>query len=185
MSRELPYIDPVDQVWLGLAARLEMKVARSGAVFASWDGVDTLTISTADGFDPDDCLAQMIFHEICHALVESPSGLGRPDWGLENIDQRDLIREYACHRLQASLLTPHGLRTMLGPTTEHRSYYDALPADPLAAGDDPAIVIARIAHNKAITGSWAGDIQAALAATAAIAAAVQPFAGGSLWSTAG
>lgn len=184
MSRELPYIDPVDQIWLTLAARMKIKVTRSESAFASWDGVDTLTLSTPAGFDPDDCLAQMIFHEICHALVEAPAGLGRPDWGLENIDQRDLVREHACHRLQASLLAPHGLRAMLGPTTEHRPYYDALPADPLAAGDDPAIPISAAAHHRAVTGAWAELIQDALRATAAIAAAVRPFAVGSLWAAA-
>ena len=184
VSRELPYIDPVDQIWLTLANRLDMKVTRSDSVFASWDGSGTLTISTPAGFDPDDCLAQMIFHEICHALVESPSGLERPDWGLENIDQRDLVREHACHRLQASLLAPHGLRTMLGPTTDHRPYYDALPVDPLAAGDDPAIPIAAEAHKRAVTGCWSDCIQEALRATAAIAVAVGPFAAGSLWSAA-
>ena len=184
MSRELPYIDPVDQIWISLAKRLDMNVTRSESVFASWDGVATLTISTPAGFDPDDCLAQMIFHEICHALVESPSGLSRPDWGLENIDQRDLVREHACHRLQASLLAPHGLRTMLGPTTDHRPYYDSLPEDPLAPGDDPAIPLAISAHNIAVTGAWANHIQDALRATAAIAAAVRPFADGSLWSVA-
>ena len=60
MSRELPYIDPVDQVWLSLAGQLGMTVVRSDAVFASWDGRSTLTISTPEGFDPDDSLAQMI-----------------------------------------------------------------------------------------------------------------------------
>ncbi|MFT5681151.1 MAG: hypothetical protein ACI8RZ_002057 [Myxococcota bacterium] len=184
MSRELPYIDPVDQIWLGCARRLGITVVRSDEVFASWDGVDTLTISTPEGFDPDDSLAQMILHELCHALVESPDGLTARDWGLENIDQRDLVREHACHRLQARLLTPHGLRALLGPTTEHRPYYDALPPDPLSDGDDPAIGPAREGYSRSTSGPWAQDIAAALKATAAIAAVVAPFADGTLWAVA-
>ena len=115
--------------------------------------------------------------------MEAPEGVSKPDWGLENIDSRDLVREHACHRLQARLLAPHGLREMLGPTTEHRPYYDALPTDPLAPGDDPAIAAAVSAHHRAVTGPWAEPIQAALRATAAVAAAVRPFSGGSLWAT--
>ena len=184
MSRGLHYVDPVDQIWLTCAARLGMNIARSEDVFASWNGIDTLTISTPEGFDPDDCLAQMILHELCHALVEGPEGLLQPDWGLENIDRRDLIREHACHRLQARLLAPHGLRVMLGPTTEHRPYYDALPADPLADGEDPAISPAREGFTRACSGPWAATIAQALAATASIAVAVHGFAAGSLWAAA-
>ena len=182
MSRALPYIDPVDQIWLSCAQRLGMTVQRSDAVFASWDGLDTLTISTPDGFDPDDSLAQMILHELCHALVEAPEGLTKTDWGLENVDQRDLVREHACHRLQAALLTPHGLRALLGPTTEHRPYYDALPPEPLSGDDDPAICPAREGYRRAISGNWSEVIAGALAATAAVAVAVRAFAGGTLWA---
>ncbi len=182
MSRELPYIDPVDQIWLCCARRLGMTVRRSDEVFASWDGVDTLTISTPDGFDPDDSLAQMIFHELCHALVEAPEGMTKTDWGLENIDQRDLVREHACHRLQAAVLAPHGLRTLLGPTTDHRPYYDDLPPDPLADGEDPAIGIARQGYRNAIGGDWSGVVAEALAATAAVAVAVRGFSEGTLWA---
>ena len=182
MSRALPYVDPVDQIWLCCAQRLGMTVRRSDAVFASWDGVDTLTISTPDGFDPDDSLAQMILHELCHALVESPGGMTKRDWGLENVDQRDLSREHACHRLQAALLTPHGLRTLLGPTTEHRPYYDALPPDPLSDDGDLAVWPAREGYKRAMSGDWSAAIAESLAATAAVAVAVRAFASGTLWA---
>lgn len=184
MSRELPYIDPVEQVWIGCVGRLGMSVRRDDAVYASWDGKSVLTICNPSCFDPDDSLAQMIFHELCHGLIEAPEGLTMRDWGLENIDERDLVREYACHRLQASLLIPYGLRIIFGPATDHRPYYDALPLDPLADGDDPAIALAREGHVRATTGPWAEAIDAALAATAAITAAVAPYAEGTLWSTA-
>ena len=64
------YIDPLDQVWIETARRIGLRVRRAGDVYASTGGDATLTICTRDGMDADDCLAQMIFHEICHSLVE-------------------------------------------------------------------------------------------------------------------
>ena len=165
------YRDPADVIWRGAARRLGWRVARSDEVYASWDGVDTLTLSTPEGFDPDDCIAQMIFHEICHALIGGPGATRRRDWGLENIDDRDLVLEHACHRLQAALADRHGLRGFFAVTTDWRPYWDALPPDPLAPGDDPAIGIARAAWPMATRGPWAATIERALAATAAVAAA--------------
>jgi hypothetical protein len=159
-------------------------VVRSDQVFASWDGVDTLTISDPAGFDPDDCMAQMIFHELCHALVEAPVGMTQPDWGLENIDDSDLVREHACHRLQAALTGPWGLRTVLAPTTCHRSYYQGLPDHPLMPGDDPAIQVAQEAYKRATVGPWAAVMQDALRATAALAGVLAPFGDASIWSSA-
>ncbi len=177
------YQDPLDLVWLATAARLNMRVERSAEVFASWDGVGTLTLSTPEHLDPDDCLAQMILHEICHALVQGPENLTRPDWGLDNFDDRDLVREHACHRLQAALLQPHGLRAMLTPTTVHRPYYESLPADPLADADDPAVAPAREGFARAFEVPWAEPLVAALTATAVIAAVVEPFAAPpSIWA---
>ena len=53
--------------------------------------------------DPDDSLAQLIFHELCHALVAGEHAFEREDWALCNLDGRDLIFEHACHRVQAAL----------------------------------------------------------------------------------
>lgn len=178
---ERHYQDPADAIWLATARRLGMRVTRSDQVFASWDGVDTLTISDPAGFDPDDCLAQMILHELCHALVEAPAGMTQPDWGLENIDERDVVREHACHRLQAALTDPWGLRTTLAPTTCHRTYYEALPAHPLLDGDDPAIGPAQEAYKRAVAGPWAAALQDALGATAALAGTLRPFEPDSIW----
>ena len=161
-----------------------MNVVRSATVFASWDGAQTLTISTAEHFDPDDCLAQMILHEICHALIEGPAGQAKSDWGLENIDARHRVHEHACHRLQAALSGPFGLRQMMAPTTEHRPYYEALPPNPLSAGTDPAIPMAQRAWPAATTGPWADAISQALSATAAIADTLRAFDGDSLWAAA-
>ena len=180
---DVRYRDPLDLIWLRCAARLGMTVARSGEVFASWDGRGTLTLSDDAGFDPDDSLAQMVFHELCHALIEGPAGLRRADWGLENIDDRHLVREHACHRLQASLAGRYGLRAFFAVTTDHRPYYDALPTDPLAPCDDPALPLALDAWPAAVRGDWSRPLHDALRATAALAAAVAPSAApDSLWS---
>lgn len=176
MPRDSRYLDPLELIWTRTALQLGMVVARSDEVYASWDGARTLTLSSPEGFDPDDCLAQMIFHEICHALVEGPASLRKIDWGLINTDDRDVVREQACHRVQAALADRHGLREFMGPTTDFRPYYDALPAHPLLPGPDPAIEPAREAWLRGTRGPWAPHIEAALAATAAIARAARPFA---------
>ncbi len=176
------YSDPVDIIWIETARRLGVRVVRSAEVFASWSGDGTLTLSTPAEMDPDDSLAQLVFHELCHALVEGPQGQGLPDWGLENVDDRDAVREHACHRLQAALAGAHGLRAFFAVTTDWRAYWDLLPADPLADGDDPAIPIARQAYRRATEGPWSAALADALRATASIAAAVAPFAAeSSLW----
>ena len=185
MPRDSRYLDPVDLLWTETAGRLGMRVDRSAEVYASWDGVERLTLSTPDGFDPDDCLAQMIFHEICHALVEGPASMRKIDWGLCNTDARDVAREHACHRVQAALADPYGLREFMGPTTDFRPYYDALPPHPLLHGEDPAIEPAQDAWRRGTRGPWAPHIADALAATAAIARLLRPFAPPeSLWARA-
>lgn len=177
------YRDPIDVIWLGVAHRIGWQVRRADDVYASWDGIDTLTLSTAEHFDPDDSLAQMILHEICHALVQGPDGQRETDWGLCNFDDRQLALEHACHRVQAALADTVGLRGFFGVTTDWRPYYDALPADPLAAGDDPTIERARAAWVEATEGPWAEAIADGLRATRAVARAVRPFAEQSdLWA---
>jgi hypothetical protein len=178
------YSDPIDLIWLETAKRLGITVLRSDSVFAAWDGSHQLTLSTQDHFDSDDCLAQLILHELCHAIVEGPSGNTKVDWGLCNIDERDLVREHACHRLQAHLTMPFGLRDFFGVTTEWRPYYDGLPQDPLEGDQDPATVIARRAATDFKNHPWRAQILHALEATAAIAALTQDFTDTrSLWST--
>lgn len=177
------YVDPADTIWITTAAQLGMRVVRSAEVFAAWDGAGMLTLDDGNDFDPDDSVAQLVFHEICHALVEGPEKFAVADWGLCNWTGRDVVREYACHRLQAALSAPHGLRWVLAPTTIYRPYYEALPADPLADANDPALEPARVAFRRATTGPWATALQAALEATAAVGRAVQPFAPAeSLWA---
>jgi hypothetical protein len=193
------YEDPLDRVWLVAAERLGFKVVRSADVYASTDGRRTIIVGTDEVLDPDDCLAQMILHELCHALVEGEDAEGQVDWGLDNQTDRHVAREHACLRLQAYLLGQHGLRGLLAPTTDYRAFWDALGEDPfaVAAADggrrEPSCVAARAAAYRAARSPWSPHLAEALAATAAIARAV-PLAGGashaapgalpSLWSRA-
>ena len=178
------YTDPLDLIWIAAARRMGMQVQRSDAVFASWDGARVLTLSTPEGFDPDDSVAQLVLHECCHALVEDARAWGAPDWGLENTDDRDLSAEHAAQRVQAALATPHGLRTFLAATTKWRDHYDSLPPNPLEGpASDPAVALAQAAFARAQRPPWGPALQDALHATAAVAAATRSFASAeSLWS---
>lgn len=186
MARPIPgtYDDPLDLVWLRCASACGLRVVRDPDVFASFDGDRTLRVCPPSDYDPDDSLAQLIFHELCHALVQGRSHRRRLDWGLVNTDDdTSAVAEHACHRLQAALLDRHGLRALLAVTTDWRPYWDALPDDPLAPGDDPAIDLAREAWPEAVRGPWSAPIHAALRATATIADGLRDLApSASLWS---
>jgi len=163
------YRDPLDIIWIDAAARMGMRVRRSDTVNASWDGCGVLTIGTPETLDPDDCVAQMILHEVCHALCEGPECLTKPDWGLENTDPAKRVHEHACLRLQAALADQYQMRSFFAATTFFRSYYDRLPDDPLADGSDPAIAVAKDAWVRAQRGPWAEPLRDALRRSAMIA----------------
>lgn len=172
MSRTIhaQYADPLDTLWLKFAEDVGIRVQRTPDTYASWDGAGTLSLSDSTGLDPDDCLAQMIFHEVCHALVQGPESLEWIDWGLENEGSgQDDVLEHACLRLQAALLTPLGLRDVLGPTTDFRSYYDALPPDPFSEQNPEereSIVRARAAFARRRQAPWGHHLEQTLERTA-------------------
>jgi len=170
---QLSYLDPLDAVWLTTAARIGFRVERSAEVYASTDGSGVMIIGEPSTLDPDDCLAQMILHELCHSLIEGQESLSVPDFGLDNESERDRAREHACLRLQAWLTVEHGLRQALAPTTDFRIYYDALPEDPIGELDDPACVSARQGAARSREAPWAPHLQEALKATATILRAAQ------------
>lgn len=178
------YEDPLDRIWIGCAARIGLRVTRDPAVYAATDGRGTLSIAPDDALDPDDSLAQMILHELCHSLVEGPESLQKVDWGLDNVSGRDDVREHACLRLQAWLTRPLGLSRVLAPTTEFRAFWDALGPDPFAPGDDASVFLARKGAARVDAPPWGPHLRAALHATAVIAHQVAPFADEprSLWS---
>jgi hypothetical protein len=161
-------LDPLDAIWLTVAARVGFKVERSAEVYASTDGKGVMTIGAPSTLDADDCLGQMILHELCHSLIEGAESLGVPDFGLDNESERHVVREHACLRLQAWLTDKHGLRQALAPTTDFRSYYDELPEDPFGDEEDPATGVATLGAARAEEGPWAPHLSEGLKATAKI-----------------
>jgi hypothetical protein len=168
--------DAIERIWIEAASRLGFRVERTGDAYATSDGRGTIAIGVGEALDVDDAVAQLIFHELCHAITQGAGAQVLPDWGLDNTGARDVVREHACLRLQAHLADAHGLRALMAPTTEYRAYHDALPPAPLATDDDPACAVAREAAARASAPRWHGPLRDALAATAAeLARAVHPL----------
>jgi hypothetical protein len=167
------YDDPLDRVWREAAREVGWGLVRAPDAYASFDGVATLTLTTPEHFDADDSVAQMVLHELCHALVAGPAAARQMDYGLENADDRDLLQEHATHRLQAFLAGRWGLRRVFAVTTDWRPYWDALPADPLADGRDPAIPLARAALARADAPPFEAALRRAFARTRSVIDAVQ------------
>ena len=109
----------------------------------------------------------------------------RADWGMDNTSDVDAWREHACLRLQRVLAGRHGLHRLFAPTTEYRTFWDALPADPLADRGERSVVAAILGLARVDEPPWAPALTEALAATAAIGALAARAAdgdGGSLWA---
>lgn len=170
------YVDPLDAIWIACAEAAGLSIQRGQNAYASTDGHGELLLSDAAGMDADDCLAQMILHEFCHALVQGPESFDWPDWGLENETGEDAPLEHACLRVQAALLAPLGLRQVLAPTTDYRAFYDELPEDPLVERkpeERESIIRARLALGRVSKPPYGPHLQTALEATATLVAAVQ------------
>jgi Fe-S-cluster containining protein len=164
----------IEAIWLHAAAALGWRVVRSAEAFAASDGAGTLSIGVREILDGDDAVAQLVFHELCHALVEGPAGQRLPDWGLENADGRDVVHEHACLRLQVHLCERFGLRELMAPTTEYRGYHGALAGDPLAPPDDPAAALVRAALARPDAAPFVAVLEEALHATCALLAERHP-----------
>lgn len=125
-------------MWIRCAEQLGFRVERSYEVYASYDGRGTILIASDESLDADDNLAQMIFHELCHALVEGDKGETEVDWGLPSSAIGCYPwREHACLRTQAWLADRVGLRHFFAPTTEFRvSFWDTLSANPFLASSE-------------------------------------------------
>ncbi len=173
---EHEYLDPLDTIWIRAIEEMGLRVVFTSGAYADCDGKGTLAIGTTRNLDPDDCVAQIIFHEICHWLVEGAESVHEVNWGVVNTSLRDLDREYASLRIQAALAEPYGLRQFLANTTDHRAYYDALPEDPLAPSEDGTTELAKIGLARATEAPWAPALQNALEATQKIVAATAPCA---------
>jgi hypothetical protein len=173
------YLDPCELIWLATAKRLGIHIRRSPLVFSATDGTGRLQLSTRDDLDPDDCLAQMFLHEICHWATNGVQTLAERDWGFD-LDGTVDHREHAGLRLQAWLADQAGLRQMFGPTGQFRQYYDRIPSDPLEPIDesewerqvvaDAAAAIARIQAPP-----WHPHVLQAMQATARLRELLTPF----------
>jgi hypothetical protein len=164
-------MDPLSQIWLNAARRIGLRVVRTADAYAATDGAGTLAIGRGDTLDPDDCLAQMIFHELCHSLIEGESSFERPDWGMDNTGPSDEWREHACLRLQWVMASRYGMRGLLAPTTSFReSFWNHLHGDVLADRSDRTVVAAIAGLRRAEGPPWNPALANALAATAQIAA---------------
>ncbi len=186
------YEDPLALIWCGMLSEMGLQLRRSADVFASWDGVDTLTISDAENMDPDDCLAQMIFHEICHAWVAGPEKRSQVDWGLPLFEDGRHIEEHATNRVQATVAGRYGLRRFMATTTVHRLYYDALGEDGLrmplddSKAEKKSVALAIEGLSRADRGPWAQPVARALGATRALGRIVGHYVDSdSIWSGAG
>jgi hypothetical protein len=169
----LHYQDPLDRVWTECALRVGLRLKRSEHAYATTDGKGLLELST--DLDGDDCLAQLIFHELCHSLVQGDASFALPDWGLDNQSDRDVPQEHACLRVQALLSRPYGLGAVLAPTTDFRAFYDALGDDPLST--DESSLLARRAAARSTSNRWGPHLHAALKATEDIVRTAARYAG--------
>ena len=178
MAREVThrYVDPLTHVWLGAARAIGLRVVRTPDAYATTDGSGTLAIATAEGMDTDDSLAQMIFHELCHSLVEGEDSFRAPDWGMDNTGPDHDFREHACLRVQWVLTGRHGLRAVFAPTTEFRAtFWNTLSGDVLADRTDPSVQLAIAALRRVGHPPWAPTLERALVASEQIARAAGLF----------
>jgi len=157
--------DAIDAIWIDAARSLGFLIARSDDAYASFDGVNKITVGNRSTLDDDDCVAQLVFHELCHGLTQGEASLVQPDWGLDNTTEDDVVREYACLHVQAWLSDRVGLRAPMTPTTVVKTYYGTLPDDPLSGSGD-AVAIARDTVASRLFAQWEPVLNRALVRTA-------------------
>jgi len=173
------YLDPCEVMWLATARRLGLHIRRSPLVFSATDGSGLLQLSTRDDLDADDCLAQMLLHEICHWCTNGEETHVERDWGFD-LDGPTDPREHSALRLQAWLADQVGMRSWFGPTGIYRQYYDRIPADPLLPMDDSewdetVTRVAAEAVDRIQSPPWHPHVLEAMRATSRLRALVRPF----------
>jgi hypothetical protein len=173
------YVDPCEVVWLATATRLGLHIRRSPLVFSATDGSGRLQLSTRDDLDEDDCLAQMLLHEICHWCTNGVETMNVRDWGFA-LDGPTDPREHAALRLQAWLADREDLRAFFGPTGVYRQYYERIPADPMQPMDDSGweahvCALAEQAILRIQMPPFAPHVQTAIHATATLRDALGDF----------
>lgn len=133
-----------DPHWHAVAAAFGFSVLREPGAYVAYCGDNILRVAPYPDLDPDDCLAQIVLHELCHFAVEGPESRDAWDWGLDNTTDRDDEAERDALRVQAALLAPFGLRTALAATTDFWRDYRDLPEAPLQASPRATAGAARI-----------------------------------------
>ncbi len=175
------YLDPIEVIWLSTATRLGIHIRRSPLVFSSTDGTGRLQLSTREHLDADDCLAQMLLHEICHWCTNGLETFTERDWGFA-LDGPTDPREHAGLRLQAWLADQAGLRTFFGPTGVYRQYYDRIPENPIEPMDSSeweahVCAVSEKAIERIQLDPWSPHVNNAIHATAQVRELVKPFLG--------
>jgi hypothetical protein len=112
-----------DSLWVALLEQAGFRLARRSASYVWYDGRGEVAIAPDEELDDDDTLAQIILHEMVHLLVQGEEARTEPDWGLDNLTDRDAYLEEAALVMQLRLLRLWGLEAVLVPTTDFRGYY--------------------------------------------------------------
>lgn len=173
------YCDPLDLVWTVTASRLGLTIKRNSDAYASTDGKGNLHIGSEETLDSDDCLAQMVLHEICHWVSNGIDSVHLIDWGfapMERVESGELV----AIRVQAHLAAQWGLLKLMALTTDSRPYWNQIclaPLEPLDGSDQEAAVVARALEGVAVANQppFVGPLTEALSASAKIWKAVSEF----------
>jgi hypothetical protein len=121
----------LDAEVVAAAAEFGLRVERAAGSWVSYRAAQRAIVVAPDQeLDPDDCLLQIVLHELCHWMVQGPAAVAYDDWGLDNQTADDEACEHAALMLQRTLLAPRALVDVLEPTTEFRAYYRELGFDP-------------------------------------------------------
>lgn len=137
--QELAPLRALEKQWCETFASFGMRSSFDNDCFVAWDGAGTVLLAAREEYDADDTVAQLIFHEFCHWLVEGRAAYSQFDWGLSNEDDRHLANEHAALRLQALFNDRFALREWLYPTTPHLEAYRRLGSEPLTDPMEPAL----------------------------------------------
>ncbi len=135
LAQKLRALDPY---WLSLMSQFGFKVVRAANGWVTYDGSGTIAVVPNNELDPDDTLAQILLHELIHHFVQGQSSYDSPDWGLDNTTEKHVVNEHAALLMQAALLDIYGLRNILIPTTDFRSFYEHIPLPAPASTESEA-----------------------------------------------
>ena len=65
----------IDEIWRRAATTVGFALARTQDAYATSDGRGGIAIGATETLDGDDALAQLVFHELCHAITEGEASL--------------------------------------------------------------------------------------------------------------